>query len=72
MVYRTPRFMTDAELKQHFGVGESSLRALRRDPKFPQKMRPELTRTDSRAVDHHFDIRSGIPVTGKIPIPDPF
>lgn len=71
MAYRTPRFMNDSEIKEHFGIDESSLRALRRDPKFPQKLRPELTRTDSRAIDHYFDVRSGVPIAGQIPMPEP-
>ncbi len=70
MTYRSPRFMTDAEIRTHFGIDADSLRALRRDPKFPQKMRPELTKTDSRVIDHYFDVRSGVPIAGVVSVPE--
>jgi len=70
MNYRTPRFMTDAELAEHFGIDKAALRDLRRDQSFPHKMAP-IGKTDSRAVDHYFDVASQVPVSGRIPDPEP-
>lgn len=54
-----PRFMTDQQLREHFGLSERALVRLRATKSFPRK--DELiNRTDRRAVEVFFDRRSGI------------
>lgn len=54
-----PRFMTDEQLREHFGLSDRALTRLRMIPTFPK--RDALTnRTDRKAVDLFFDVRAGI------------
>jgi hypothetical protein len=56
---QAPRFMTDEQLRQHFGLSERALDRLRATNSFPRK--DELVhKTDRRAVELFFDRRSGI------------
>lgn len=54
-----PRFMTDEQLRAHFGLSERALTRLRATPQFPKKD-GLIHRTDSRAVEVYFDRRAGI------------
>lgn len=54
-----PRFMTDQELRDHFGLTERALTRLRSTRAFPQKD-GLINRTDRRAVELFFDRRAGI------------
>lgn len=55
----SPRFMTDAQLREHFGISERALRRLRMTRLFPA--RDSLVgKTDSKAVEHFFDRRAGL------------
>ncbi|GHA13587.1 hypothetical protein GCM10007989_05230 [Devosia pacifica] len=65
MTDHVPRFMSDEQLRHHFGLSERALRRLRSMRSFPR--RDAITnRTDSRMVDRFFDNRAGIdaPSTG--------
>jgi hypothetical protein len=59
VMYRTPRFMTDKELRAHFGLTERALYRLRHTGRFPAKDNL-IGKTDSRAVDRYFDQCEGI------------
>jgi hypothetical protein len=61
-----PRFMTDAELREHFGLSERALRRLRLTGKFPHKD-PLIGKTDCRVVDLFFDQRAGLATTSMAP-----
>jgi len=54
-----PRFMTDQQLREHFGLTERALTRLRATRRFPQKD-GLINRTDRRAVELFFDQRAGI------------
>lgn len=55
----SPRFMTDEQLRDNFGLSERALRRLRAMRGFPR--RDAITkRTDSRMVDRFFDNRAGL------------
>ncbi|HEV2507358.1 MAG TPA: hypothetical protein VGV39_30075 [Mesorhizobium sp.] len=54
-----PRFMTDEQLRKHFGLSERALSRLRASPRFPRKD-GLILKTDRRAVDKFFDARAGI------------
>ena len=54
-----PRMMTDAELREYFGLPERALRSLRADRAFPRK-NPIVGKTDRRAVDNYFDRVAGL------------
>lgn len=56
---RAPRFMTDAELLQHFGISRRALQRLRLLNGFPGKD-ALVGKTDHKAVDRFFDARAGI------------
>ena len=57
--FPAPRFMTDEQLREHFGLSDRALTRLRMTETFPR--RDELTnKTDRKAVDLFFDQRSGI------------
>jgi len=59
----SPRFMTDAQLREHFGISERALRRLRMTRLFPA--RDSLVgKTDSKAVYHFFDRRAGLLSSG--------
>lgn len=62
-----PRFMTDAELRQHFGLSERAMTRLRATKHFPRKD-PLIGKTDRKVVERFFDHRAGL--TGPAPIPD--
>ncbi|MBC6714718.1 hypothetical protein H9Q09_00780 [Aurantimonas sp. DM33-3] len=54
-----PRFMTDEQLRAHFGLTERALRRFRATKDFPK--RDVLAgKTDSKAVDRYFDRSSGL------------
>lgn len=54
-----PRFVTDAQLRAHFGLSARALNTCRQLTGFPQK--DELVgKTDLNAVDFFFDRRAGI------------
>lgn len=55
----TPRFMTDTELKEHFGLSDRALMRLRATCSFPSKDLL-IGKTDSRAVHFFFDRRIGL------------
>jgi len=55
-----PRFMTDQQLRDHFGLPERALDRLRATRTFPQKD-GLVNKTDRRAVEVFFDRRAGIP-----------
>jgi len=57
------RFMTDAQLRAHFGLTARALARLRATRGFPQRD-PLVNRTDKRAVDNFFDRRSGLILHG--------
>lgn len=54
-----PRFLTDEELRQCFGLSERALTRLRATQRFPQRD-PLINKTDRRAVELFFDRRSGL------------
>jgi len=54
-----PRFMTDAELREHFGLPERAPNRLRATNIFPPKD-TLIGKTDSRAVENFFDRRIGL------------
>lgn len=54
-----PRFMTDDELRRHFGLSERALDRLRAGRSFPRKD-GLINKTDRRAVEVFFDQRAGI------------
>lgn len=54
-----PRFMTDAQLREHFGLSERALNRLRATRRFPPKD-GLVNRTDRMAVEIFFDRRAGI------------
>ncbi|MBF0680438.1 MAG: hypothetical protein IR164_16035 [Devosia sp.] len=54
-----PRFMTDEELRLHFGLSERALNRLRCTARFPRRD-SLINKTDRRAVEHFFDRRAGI------------
>lgn len=54
-----PRWMTDAQMMEAFGLSQRALSALRSNPKFPTRD-ALLNKTDSKAVDAFFDKRSGL------------
>jgi len=56
---RTPRFMTDDELRAHFGLSLRALNRLRATRKFPARD-ALVNKTDRRAVELYFDQRAGI------------
>lgn len=56
---QTPRFMTDAELRLHFGLSERALTRLRATGLFPRKDQL-VGKTDRKLVDSFFDHRAGI------------
>lgn len=55
-----PRFMTDEQLRDHFGLSERAMTRLRATKGFPQRD-ALINRTDSRAVGFFFDRRAGLP-----------
>lgn len=55
----SPRFMTDAQLREHFGISERALRRLRMTRLFPAKD-ALVGKTDCKAVEHFFDRRAGL------------
>ncbi len=59
IVVRNPRFMTDSELREFFGLSERALSRLRNSPLFPRKD-ALINKTDRRAVEVFFDRRSKI------------
>ena len=56
-----PRWMTDNQLIEAFGLSQRALTALRSNRAFP-KRDEVLNKTDSKAVDMFFDNRSGLGV----------
>lgn len=54
-----PRFMTDEQIRRYFGLSERALARLRASPRFPRRD-GLINKTDRRAVDKFFDLRSGI------------
>lgn len=57
--FPSPRFMTDEQLRKHFGLSDRALSRLRMNRSFPR--RDEVTnKTDRKAVDLFFDVRAGI------------
>ena len=54
-----PRFMTDEELREHFGLSERALRRCRGMHEFPRR-EPLIGKTDSKAVDRYFDRLAGL------------
>ena len=54
-----PRFMTDPELREHFGLSERALNRLKLLPQFPKKD-DMVNKTDRKAVDAFLDRRSGL------------
>lgn len=54
-----PRFMTDSELREHFGLTDRALNRLRATRMFPTKD-GLINKTDRRAVELFFDRRAGI------------
>ena len=55
----SPRFMTDEQLREHFGISEGALYRLRMTRLFPVKD-ALVGKTDSKAVDRFFDRRAGL------------
>lgn len=55
-----PRFMTDEELRDFFGLSERALTRLRATALFPPKD-TLINKTDRRAVELFFDRRAGLP-----------
>ena len=58
-VRHAPRFMTDEQVREHFGLSERALRRVKAVRDFPQK-NALTNRTDSRAVDRFFDRMAGL------------
>jgi hypothetical protein len=58
--FRAPRFMTDGQLRDYFGLTERALMTFRAMQTFPQKD-GLINKTDRRAVEIFFDRRAGIP-----------
>jgi hypothetical protein len=58
--------MTDEELRRSFGIPQRALRELKKARGFPAKG-PLLGKTDSRAVDFFFDLRSGVQTGSTVP-----
>jgi hypothetical protein len=57
--FPSPRFMTDEQLRKHFGLSDRALSRLRMNQGFPR--RDDVTnKTDRKAVDLFFDLRAGI------------
>lgn len=54
-----PRFMTDGELRDHFGLTERALQRLRLTRTFPKKD-SLINKTDRKVVEIFFDRRAGI------------
>lgn len=54
-----PRFMTDTELRQWFGLSERALDRLRGTRSFPAKD-GLVNKTDRRSVEVFFDRRAGL------------
>ncbi len=54
-----PRFMTDEQLREYFGLTERALTRLRATRDFPRRD-PLVNKTDRRAVDVYFDRRAKI------------
>ncbi|WP_187967927.1 hypothetical protein [Aquibium microcysteis] len=54
-----PRFMTDDQLRDHFGLTERAFLRLRATRDFPRRD-PLVNKTDRRAVDAYFDRRAKI------------
>lgn len=54
-----PRFMTDEQLRQYFGLTERALTRLKASRSFPAKD-ALIGKTDCRAVEIYFDRRAGI------------
>lgn len=54
-----PRFMTDEQIREHFGLSERALSRLRAIPSFPRRD-PLVNKTDRFAVHAYFDWRAGI------------
>lgn len=54
-----PRFMTDEQLRDHFGLSDRALYRLRMTRTFPQRDQL-VNKTDRRAVECFFDRRAGI------------
>lgn len=54
-----PRFVTDDQLRAHFGLSQRALNALRAGRSFPRKD-ALIGKTDRRAVEIFFDRRAGI------------
>lgn len=59
-----PRFMSDAEIREYFGLSEGALSRLRMLQQFPRKD-PLINKTDRVAVDRFFDYRAGF---GEAPV----
>ena len=54
-----PRFMTDEQLREYFGLSERAMDRLRATRTFPRKD-DLINKTDRRAVEHFFDRRAGL------------
>lgn len=54
-----PRFMTDGQLREWFGLSERAFDRLRATRSFPAKDRL-VNKTDRRAVEVFFDRRAGL------------
>lgn len=54
-----PRFVTDQQLREHFGISDRALQRLRLLRDFPRRD-PLIGKTDRRAVDVFFDWRAGL------------
>lgn len=55
----SPGFMTDEQLREHFGISERALYRLRMTRLFPAKD-ALVGKTDSKAVNYFFDRRAGL------------
>ncbi|MER9769015.1 hypothetical protein NKJ09_23455 [Mesorhizobium sp. M0189] len=70
---RPARFMTESELRRHFGLSERALTRLRLTKGFPRKD-ALVDKTDRKAVEKFFDARAGLtsgsPVDGNQVVED--
>lgn len=60
-----PRFMTDEQLRQYFGLTERALNKLKATRSFPKKD-ALIGKTDCRAVEIYFDRRAGLAPSSRV------